>query len=67
MGMIPAGKTKPLERGFMLRPSIIGYTITLMAKDPVGNVLWQKSWAYDEFIKLAEVGWKIVVGPETSQ
>ena len=64
VGIAPAGQTVE-TRVFMVRPGIIGETVIIKAEDPSGNVVWQKSWPYDEFIKLEDVDWKIVVGPET--
>ena len=65
-GIVPAGEVRPLAKGFWLNPHAVGYTIWLQALDQSGNVLWQKTWTFEEFVKLEDVGWKIVVGPETS-
>ena len=67
MGTVPAGETRQLEQGFLINPGDTGDIIKLTATDPSDKVVWQKTWTYEEFIKLEEVGWKIVVGPETSQ
>jgi hypothetical protein len=65
MGVAPAGQTVETH-GFTLRPGIIGETVIIKAEDSSGNVVWEKSWPYDEFVKLKDVDWKIVVGPEAS-
>jgi hypothetical protein len=65
MGVAPAEQTIETQ-GFFLRSGMIGETVIIKAENPSGNVVWQKSWLYDEFIKLEDVDWKIVVGPETS-
>jgi len=65
MCVAPAGQAIE-TRGFILGSGMIGETVIIKAEDPSGNVVWQKSWPYDEFIKLKDVDWKIVVSPETS-
>ncbi len=65
IGMAPAKQTKEMTYALVLRRGIIGDTVLLKAKDPAGNIVWQKSWSFNEFYKLKEVSWKIVVSPET--
>jgi hypothetical protein len=64
MGVVPAGETVKTH-GFMISSGSLGETVIIKAEDPSGNVVWEKSWPYDEFVKLKDVDWKIVIGPET--
>ena len=66
LGTVPAGKTVQLPALFTLSPDIIGWAMLVKAEDALGNIVWQKKWTFDEFVKLKDVGWKIVVSPETS-
>ncbi len=66
LGTVPAGQTVELPALLTLSPDIIGWTVLLKAEDPSGNIVWQKKWPFEEFLKLEDVGWKIVVSPETS-
>jgi len=50
----------------MLSPDQIGSTVVLKAEDPSGNIVRQRSWPFEEFWNLKDVGWKIVISPETS-
>ena len=65
VGIAPAGQTVVLERGVILNRGNMGDTVVLRAEDPGGKVVWEKSWPFDEFRKLEDVGWKIVIGPDT--
>ena len=65
LGTVLAGQTVKLPPLLTLSPDIIGWTVLLKAEDPTGNIIWQKIWPFEEFVKLEEVGWKIVVSPET--
>ena len=66
LGTVPTGQTVKLPPLFTLSPDIIGWFVLLRDGDPAGNVVWQKSWPFEEFLKLRDVGWKIVISPETS-
>ncbi len=66
LGTVPPEQTLKLPAIFPLRPDIIGRTILIKTLDPSGNIVWQKSWTFEEFKKLKDVGWKIVVSPETN-
>jgi len=66
LGTVPSGQEVELPTIIPLRRGIIGWTMLIKAEDPSGNVVWHKSWSFDEFLKLKDVGWKIVVSPETS-
>lgn len=66
LGIVPAGQTVELPTLIPLRRGFIGWTVLLKAEDPSGNIVWQKKWTFDEFLRLEEVGWKIVVSPETN-
>jgi len=64
-GKVPAGQTAELKL-IMLSRDQIGSTVVLKAEDPSGNIVWQRSWPFEEFWKLKDVGWKIVISPETN-
>jgi hypothetical protein len=66
LGTVPAGQTAKLQYAIFLRQDVAGWTILLKAQDPSGNIVWEKSWPFDEFLKLKDVGWKIVISPETN-
>jgi hypothetical protein len=65
VGIVPTGQTVE-TRVFMVSPGSLGETVIIKAEDSSENVVWEKSWPYDEFVKLKDVDWKIVVGPEKS-
>ncbi|MGD9394233.1 MAG: hypothetical protein PVJ81_04715 [Dehalococcoidia bacterium] len=65
IAVVPAGETEE-TLGFMLSWDIIGNTILLEAVDEADNIAWQRSWSFEEFLKLRDVEWNIVVSPETS-
>ena len=67
LGTVPVGQTVTLPVVLILRRDIIGRTIVLRAQDSSGNVVWKKAWPFEEFVKLEQVGWKILVSPETSE
>lgn len=66
VGTVPQGQTVQLPGLFTLSQDIIGDIVLIKAEDPTGVVVWQKSWSFDDFLKLKDVGWKIVISPETS-
>lgn len=61
---VPFGKTVKMDKSLLLRPASIGYTVILKAEDPSGKVVWEKSWPYEEFKKLEDVDWKIIIEPQ---
>ncbi len=73
LGTVPAGQTQeltlviPNPKGRTVdsfKRSVVA-TIQLDAKDPTGNVVWQKSWSMDDFWDLKKEGWRIVISLET--
>jgi hypothetical protein len=67
LGTVPAGQTVKLQRYLLLNRDLVGWVVKLSAEDPSGKVVWQKTWDFEDFFKLEDVGWKIVVSPETNQ
>jgi len=75
LGSVPAGQTENLTLVMPLpkvsttdsiKRSMVA-TIQLEAKDPAGNVVWQRSWSMDEFYDLRKAEWRIVISPETNE
>jgi hypothetical protein len=64
LGTIPAGQTLR-SRSIILGGIGAVPKVILKAEDPSGNVVWQKTWTGEEFVKLKDVEWKVVVSPET--
>ena len=64
VAVVPAGQTAE-TLCITLSPDISGVTIILKAVDEDGNIVWEKSWSFEEFRELEEVDWKVVVSPET--
>lgn len=64
IGKVSANQTAKMSYAIFL--GNIGETVIIEAEGSLGNIVWQKSWSADEFLKLNDVGWKIVVSPETS-
>ncbi|MBM4462211.1 MAG: hypothetical protein FJ012_02595 [Chloroflexi bacterium] len=65
LGMVPAGQTVKLHQWITLTRSTLGWTVVLKAEDPSGQVIWQRSWSFKEFLELKKVGWKITISPES--
>ena len=61
MGRIPANQTARTEYAFFPDPKVIGWTMTLKAQDDSGNIVWEKSYTFDEFRALDWATWKIVI------
>ena len=66
LGTIHAGQTEDTPTGFIFGGIGAMTNIILEAKDPSGNIVWKKTLTGEEFVKLRETGWKIVISPETS-
>lgn len=66
MGIVSSGQVTLLDKGIALGGIGGVPRVVLRAEDPLGNVTWQRSWTGKEFSKLKDVGWRIVVSPETS-
>ena len=66
LGTVPSGQTEKLQYAIFLRQDVAGWEILLKAQDSSGMIVWQKRWSFEDFLKLKDVGWKIVVSPETS-
>jgi hypothetical protein len=41
--------------------------VIISAEDSSGNVVWQHTWTVEEFTKLGDIGWKIIISSETNQ
>jgi hypothetical protein len=66
MDTVLAGNTTQMTRSIILGGIGALKNVVLQAEDSSGKVIWQKTWTGAEFVKLKDVGWKIVVSPETS-
>ena len=60
LGTVPAGQTIKLQYAIFLRRSVAGWTVLLKAEDPSGDIVWEESWPFDEFLKLKDVGRKML-------
>lgn len=67
LGSAPADQDTYLQNSLILIQDVIGWTVVLKGEDASVTVLWQRSWAFEEFLKLKDVGWKITLSPETNQ
>ena len=63
LGTVPANQTTVMRYAIFL--GNLGETVIIKAQDPQGNIVWQKRWSDEDFWKLKDVGWKIVISPET--
>jgi len=66
LGVAISGNTVQMRGGIILGGIASDKQITLQGKDSSTRVVWQKTWIGADFVKLKDVGWKIVVSPETS-
>jgi hypothetical protein len=64
LGTISAGQTEtligPIMGGMGAVPKVF-----LKAADPSGNIVWQNTWSGEDFFKLDEKGFKVVIDPRT--
>jgi hypothetical protein len=67
LGNAPADQDTFLPQSLALMQVVIGWTVILKGEDTSGVILWQKSWLFEDFIELEDVGWKITISPETNQ
>ncbi len=67
LGTAPADQDTFLPQSLTLIQDAIGWTVVLKGEDASGTVVWQRSWLFEDFIKLKNVGWKITISPETNQ
>lgn len=65
LGTVAAGETAQTSGGIMLGGISSDKEVLIQAADPSGQIVWQKSWNGKEFVKLKDVGWKVVISPET--
>jgi hypothetical protein len=64
-GNIAIGSTGKVKTGIINGISTVPQ-IVLQAEDSSGKVVWQKTWTGEEFVKLKDVGWIIVISSETN-
>jgi len=67
LGSALADQDTFLPQSLNLIQDAIGWTVVLKGEDASGTVVWQRSWLFEDFVKLKNVGWKITLSPETNQ
>lgn len=67
LGSAPADQDTFLQSSLVLIQDVIGWTVVIKGLDSSDAVVWQRSWPFEDFYKLKNVGWKITVSPETNQ
>ncbi|MFC2018019.1 hypothetical protein ACFLTQ_01790 [Chloroflexota bacterium] len=63
LGTVSAEQTAKMDQTITLRRDHIGWTVVLKAEDTSEQVVWQRTWSYEEFLDLEDVDWKITISP----
>jgi len=66
LGVILTGQTGKTTGTIILGGIGAEPKVIIQAEDSSGRVIWQKTWTGEEFVKLKDTGWKIVVSSDTS-
>ena len=65
IGRVPANQTAEMQYDIFL--GTLGETVIIQAEDLQRNIIWQRSWTREEFLKINDVKWNIIVSPETNE
>ena len=66
LGSAPADQDTFLQSSLVLIQDVIGWTVVIKGLDSSDALVWQRSWPFEDFYKLKNVGWKITMSPETN-
>ena len=65
LGGIPRGQEGQSRTVIVLGQESEVAVVNLIAQDSSNTLVWQNAWSYQDFLKLSQSGWKVLLSQDT--